>query len=364
MSERGAVHTFRPSYTRRDRTTGERITKQTSGWAWRFAYHGKRYSGGGAFKSRALARAAGEARKREVVAGQIQDPRRTTYETLEQAIKAEYTLKAESTRARLDFSLKWLKTYFGNWLAQDINRPSLLQYAEARGKAGASSATVRLELAYLHRAMSLCHEQGRLLSVPKFPTIAAQPRKGFFHAEQLAAVIAFLPLWWQAPFKVAAITGWRLKSEILTRKWTDVDLDAGWLRLEPGESKTREGRQFPLIPSLRDVLEGLERRPLCPWVFHRNGKPLRNFRNIWNRACEKAGVPGRQPHDLRRTAIRNLERAGVPRSAGMALVGHRTERVYSLYAVPDETLLKWAGDLLENTQPAKVVPIRKREQSA
>ncbi len=359
MGERGAVHTFRASYTRRDRTTGKRVTRRTSGWAWRFAYHGKRYSGGGAFKTRAEARAAGEVRKREVVAGQIQDPRRTTFETLAEIVKAEYSLKAQTTRDRLAFSLKWLQTFFGGRLAQDINRSALLEYVGARTKGGASAATVKLELAYLHRAMSLAHEQGRLLGVPKFPTLNAPPRKGFLLPGQLDAVLRELPPWWRPPFAVAAITGWRLKSEVLTRKWTDVDLDAGWLRLEPGESKTGEGRMFPLTDSLREILEALPRCKNSQWLFHRHCKPLRNYRKVWNAACARAGVPGRQPHDLRRTAIRNLERAGVPRSAGMAMVGHRTERVYSLYAVPDETLLRWAGDLLE-TDSRKVVPIRKR----
>jgi integrase len=364
VGERGIVHAYRPSYTRRDKGTGERVTKQTSGWAWRFAYHGKRYSGGGAYPTRVAAREAGETRRREVVAGQIQDPRRTTYETLETIILAEYSLKGQSTRARLGYSLRWLKTYFGDMLAQDMGRAAILGYAAARSAAGASAATIRLELAYLRRAFTLAHEQGRVLSVPRFPTIQTQPRKGFFLPEQLDAVLAALPAWWRPAFAVAALTGWRFKSEVLTRKWTDVDLVGGWLRLEPGESKTREGRQFPLIPSLRAIFEAQPRAPLCPWVFHRDGKPLRDYRNVWARACRVAGVEGRQPHDLRRTAIRNLERAGVPRSAGMALVGHRTERVYSLYAVPDETLLRWAGELLEKDRPENVVPIRRREQPA
>jgi integrase len=52
------------------------------------------------------------------------------------------------------------------------------------------------------------------------------------------------------------------------------------------------------------------------------------FRKAWAKACEKAGVPGRIPHDMRRTAVRNLERAGVPRSAAMRRVGHKTEAIY------------------------------------
>src|SRR5437762_10692834 len=46
------------------------------------------------------------------------------------------------------------------------------------------------------------------------------------------------------------------------------------------------------------------------------------------------------PVRLRRTAVRNLERAGVPRSTAMAMVGHRTEAIYRRYAIVDEVMLR------------------------
>jgi len=71
-------------------------------------------------------------------------------------------------------------------------------------------------------------------------------------------------------------------------------------------------------------------------VFHRNGRMIKDYRGAWDAACEAAKVPGRIPHDFRRTAVRNLERAGVPRSVAMKLTGHKTESVYRRYAIVSE----------------------------
>jgi integrase len=142
----------------------------------------------------------------------------------------------------------------------------------------------------------------------------------------------------------------------LTRQWPHVDLKGGWLRLEPGETKNRKGRNFPMTKRLREVLErqrarttSLERDTdrIIPWVFHRRGKPIKNFYKAWRSACKAAGGPGRILHDFRRTAVRNLERAGVPRSDAMAMVGHQTESIYRRYAISDEASLRESADKLD-----------------
>ena len=86
---------------------------------------------------------------------------------------------------------------------------------------------------------------------------------------------------------------------------------------------------------------------VVPWLFHRDGKPIKSFRRAWGTACRMAGLPGRIPHDFRRTAVRNLERAGVPRSTAMAMVGHQTEAIYRRYAIADESMLRDGGVQLE-----------------
>jgi integrase len=132
---------------------------------------------------------------------------------------------------------------------------------------------------------------------------------------------------------------------------------------------------FPLTPMLRAVLERqlartreLERATgrIIPWVFHRQGAPIVDFRRAWRSAVKRAGLPHRIPHDFRRTAVRNLERAGVPRSTAMKMVGHRTEAIYRRYAIADEAMLREGAEKLSALHEAErdtvqvVVPLAAR----
>jgi integrase len=160
---------------------------------------------------------------------------------------------------------------------------------------------------------------------------------------------------------VAFITGWR-KEELLSRDWRHVDFDAGWIVLE--DSKNGEGRQFPLIPRLRAALErqaevrrGLERRlsRVIPPVFFRTagrfvGQRIRIPNKAFTQACEAADLDGRIIHDFRRTAVRNLVRAGVPEKVAMELTGHKTRAVFDRYAIVNESMLREAGDKLAAAQ--------------
>ena len=128
-----------------------------------------------------------------------------------------------------------------------------------------------------------------------------------------------------------------------------------------------------MTPTLRAVLErqrghtrAIERDTdqVIPLVFHRDGRPIKYFRRAWLTACKAAKVPHRIPHDFRRTAVRNLERAGVPRSAAMKMVGHKTEAIYRRYAIADESMLREGAAKLEALLEARrgalrvVVPLR------
>ena len=64
----------------------------------------------------------------------------------------------------------------------------------------------------------------------------------------------------------------------------------------------------------------------------------------------------RIPHDFRRTAVRNLEGAGVPRSAALKMVGHKTESIYRRYAIVSES------DLRDGVERIQALHDRQREK--
>ena len=200
--------------------------------------------------------------------------------------------------------------------------------------------------------MHLAVRAGKLATVPPFSMLKENnTRKGFFEPGEFAAVCDELPAHLVPVAKTAYITGCRI-GEVLSRQWHNVDLDAGWVRVEPGETKNGEGRQFPLTPELRELLEhqrelttALEQKVgmSIPWVFHKNGQRITSYDSPWRTACAKAGVGHKLVHDFRRTAARNLERAGIPRSVAMKITGHKTESIYRRYAIVNEADMQAAA---------------------
>jgi integrase len=208
---------------------------------------------------------------------------------------------------------------------------------------------------------SLAVQAGKLYHRPHLPMLREHnARSGFFERPMFEAVRAHLPAALQSVVTFADFTGWRVPSEVLTLEWRQVDFAAGVVRLEPDTTKNDEAREFPfaVLPDLavlladqRDVCDQLKRKGvICARVFHRNGRPIRNFRTVWATACKAAGCPGRIPHDFRRTAVRNLVRAGISEKVAMTLTGHKTRSVFDRYHIVSgtdtrEAIAKLAGTL-------------------
>jgi integrase len=221
-----------------------------------------------------------------------------------------------------------------------------------------SPATIRLELAFLRRAFTLAHHEGRIGQVPVFPSIEVDNvRQGFFEAGDFEAVCQELSPVLADLARFAYLSGWR-KEEVTELAWSEVDLLGRVVKLPPERSKTKRGRTLPLVGELWEIISrrhpgritydaGNGYREIIPWVFHRDGRPIKDFGDAWRGACKRAGVRGMVFHDLRRTAARNLIRAGVPQRTAMEITGHKTVSVFQRYDIVDEADLRLAQEKMQ-----------------
>jgi len=326
-------------------------------WWVQYSYQGKVYRE----SSRSMVKmdAARLLKKRlgEIGQGRLIGPdvERTTFENLATMLLDDYRINGRRSIESAERAVSHLREFFGLARAVEITEDRIAAYIRRRQESRAANATVNRELAALKRMFRLGERAQKVARRPFIDMLQENnTRKGFFEEEQFRAVRERLPEPLRAVVEVAYITGWRVASEILTRHWKHVDFEAGFLRLEPGETKNGDGRMFPLMPRLRAVLEHQRERrdalknegKIVPYVFHRDGKPIKDFRIAWRKACRQTGLPGKLLHDFRRSAVRNLERAGVPRSTAMAMVGHKTEAIYRRYAITDEAMLREGAEKL------------------
>ena len=88
-----------------------------------------------------------------------------------------------------------------------------------------------------------------------------------------------------------------------------------------------------------------------------NGKPIVGFRKRWDKLTASAGCPGLLFHDLRRSAVRNMIRRGVPETVAMKISGHKTRAVFDRYNVTSEQDLADAALKIEAGKTASVPPV-------
>jgi integrase len=195
-------------------------------------------------------------------------------------------------------------------------------------------------------------------------------RQGFIEPAQFERLRAALPDNLRDPVSFLYLTSWRCGA-MRTLQWRDIELSesGGRILLRAENSKTCRAQALPLAGNLLALIQGAaaKRKIDCPFVFHRDGKQIRDFRKAWTTACTAIGMPNLLIHDLRRSGIRNLVRAGVPEVVAMAISGHRTRSIFDRYNIASESDLAAAMASIASyhrehaEMPAKVIALRRAQ---
>ncbi len=285
---------------------------------------------------------------------------------------------------RMRSHLQQVRSAFGDWRAVKVTPAAVDRYKEACLEDGVRPATVNRRLQVLSQAIKRAVVDRVLSAAPHIRLLseAGNARQGFFEPDQVDAVVSHLPEHLKDLVRFASLCGWR-RREIISLTWGDVDLKGSVIRLRPENSKTGEGRLLVLEGELREVIKRRLRARkvetpsgetvLSAYVFHKNGEPMGDFRKAWESACVEAGLGvlecricgksvgghdcpdckttkraaatayhGRLFHDLRRSAVRNLVRAGVPERVAMMVSGHKTRSIFDRYNIVAEADLRAA----------------------
>jgi len=281
--------------------------------------------------------------------GPLLDARKVSYEQLREALLQNYVERGNKSLETLAngnetiWGLADLDSYFKGYPVTRINTDSARAFAQKLLADGKANGTANKSLALLRRMLSIAHEDGKISNKPKIRLLKpGAPRKGFLQRDQFDVLLSHIPAQTKPLIVFLYFCGVRL-GEALQIQYSQVDLDRAVIRLEGEQTKNADPRTVPLPDVLIKMLEPVQDKSGA--VFDGT-----NLRKIWQTACAAAGVgtltevegkadkryTGLLVHDLRRSAIRNLVRAGVNERVAMSISGHKTRSVFDRYNIVDE----------------------------
>lgn len=357
---------------KRPRGTGSVYRYKNSGnWWLKYYRNGKAVREPSGTDSETQAKKLLNKRMGEVAAGNYIEPsnRKLTIDQLYEALLTNYRINKvdilDQTEARWQRQpllgeampeAGRLKKKFSGMLAIALTTDKINKYIEWCQAQGLANGTINRDIAALRRAYKLALEAEIIQKAPHFPILEeAPPRKGFLeysdylrlreHAHELwlKAIVVCCYEW--GVRKGELVGDFRKKPPFSDGlKVRHVDFLSRTIRLD--ETKNGDDRIVPMTKDVYPLMVACcAGKQMNDWLFtHSDGSQVKDFRNRWQRLLKEAGVRSDLLlHDSRRSAVRNMERAGVPRSVAMKISGHKTESVYRRYAIVNEEQLHEAA---------------------
>lgn len=317
----------------------------------------------------------------------VSDLKKVTYGKMRDALLESYRMAEHKSLRTLDDGtetinpLPALDKFFG-FDPNEKNKqgPSLAEItrdtcrdfiAHEQGR-GVGNAAINNSLSLLRRMISLAKEEHQLPYVPPIKLLKAPPaRQGFVPEENFKKLFSHLPEHLRPLILFLYRCGGRL-GEAKKLRWKQVDLANAVISFYPDQTKTKDARTVPLPDALVTMLKRLKPK--------QGGGELTifettNLRKEWAAACVKAELGKYLPvkdktysqkykgltiHDLRRSALNNLRKMGVPQVVAMKFSGHKTVSTFLRYNIVDLDEMRNALQKVEGqvATPQKALPAK------
>lgn len=259
----------------------------------------------------------------------------------EYAIKGHATLVTKADGTKTIWGLNHLNDFFCGRPVAGITTGLLREFVAKRQADGAENGTINRNMALLRRMFYLAKREGKISAVPYFPMLKpGDPRQGFLEPEQFEKLLAAMPKHLHPLMLFLYFTGCRVGAA-LKIQWSQIVFNGKKVevRMEAAQVKNRTAMTLPLPDSLAKILRK---------QFRTDGPVFSdtNLRKAFHSAAVQvglgtwrdpknhdAGYDGLIPHDLRRSGVRNLVRAGVSETIAMTISGHKTRHIFQRYNI-------------------------------
>jgi len=281
----------------------------------------------------------------EEIAPEIAKPQYTFDELMAWYLELPVAKKKRSYNTDVEKS-KPLKNYFGKMAADKI-KPSMVESfqdkmlkSKHQFNSNYKPATVNRMVALMKRVFNLAIREDMVLKNPCWKVSMLKEdnkRDRVLSGEEFDRLLTQLPAYLKPIVSLGYYTGMR-RGEILNLTWKKVNMQEGYLDLEPEDTKNSEPRRIYFNDVLWEIFKraGKVRSLKHDYVFTYRGKPIKEFREGFKKALERAGIENFHPHDLRHTFNTNMRKAGVDQTVIMKLTGHKTLAMFTRYNTVDQ----------------------------